>query len=188
MLSQKERVAIHEAGHAVIEIVLGGKVDHVTIEPDDPELGGYSKRDAVDLANAPGRYDEGFEVELVNGSLITMAGQVAEVELLGTIHPDQTAIDDGTPISLRDTVAPYDSDNRAILAYGARLAESSSRWATESWDGTVQVIDSAPLWKRCRKLVREHREAVQRVASALCKKTTLTGAEVEDLVRDAVTE
>ncbi len=181
--SQKERVAIHEAGHAVIEIVLGGKVDHVTIEPDDPELGGYSKRDAVDLANAPGRYDEGFEVELVNGSVITMAGQVAEVELLGTIHPDQTAIDDGTPISLRDTVAPYDSDNRAILAYAAHLADIGSNWVTESWDGEVQVIDDARLRERCRKLVRENREAVQRVATALGERTTLTGAEVEELMR-----
>jgi ATP-dependent Zn protease len=71
-----ETAAYHEAGHAVIASILGGKVVSVSIESESPEVDG----DAVVAWTRGGRTDRAIAVDDIR---VALAGPIAEMVYAG---------------------------------------------------------------------------------------------------------
>ena len=83
-----ELIAYHEAGHALMAVLLGGKVKQVTIEPDDDD-GPDRQGDTQVLWRRSGISDEDFAKIAVQ---VSLAGPVAEMIYSGDpYHPGLVA-------------------------------------------------------------------------------------------------
>ena len=83
-----ELIAYHEAGHALMAVLLGGKVKQVTIEPDDDD-GPDRQGDTQVLWRRSGISDEEFAKIAVQ---VSLAGPVAEMIYSGDpYHPGLVA-------------------------------------------------------------------------------------------------
>ena len=83
-----ELLAYHEAGHALMAVLLGGKVKQVTIEPDDDD-GPDRQGDTQVLWRRSGISDEEFATIAVQ---VSLAGPVAEMIYSGDpYHPGLVA-------------------------------------------------------------------------------------------------
>ena len=83
-----EIVAYHEAGHALMAVLLGGKVKHVTIEPDDDD-GPARQGDTQVLWRHAGISEKEFAKKVVQ---VSLAGPVAEMIYSGDpYHPGLVA-------------------------------------------------------------------------------------------------
>ncbi len=83
-----ELIAYHEAGHALMAVLLGGKVKHVTIEPDDDD-GPDRQGDTQVLWRRSGISDDEFAKIAVQ---VSLAGPVAEMIYSGDpYHPGLVA-------------------------------------------------------------------------------------------------
>ncbi len=83
-----EIVAYHEAGHALMALLLGGKVKHVTIEPDDDD-GPARQGDTQVLWRRAGTSEKEFAKKVVQ---VSLAGPVAEMIYSGDpYHPGLVA-------------------------------------------------------------------------------------------------
>lgn len=83
-----EIIAYHEAGHALMAVLLGGKVKQVTIEPDDDD-GPDRQGDTQVLWRRSGISDEDFAKIAVQ---VSLAGPVAEMIYSGDpYHPGLVA-------------------------------------------------------------------------------------------------
>jgi hypothetical protein len=188
-------VAVHESGHAVIEIVLGVPVEYASIRAGRT-FRGVSLRAPGDVAGIAG-FDpfraiatEPPELRAhVERQIIGfLAGGLAEVYLAGS-PPAASYGDDQAEEIARD----------ALARLGPRLAELVVEYETreEPSDGdeaNAAVIANAFAgpeagayyleWLRCeaRALVVRYREAILRVADALERVATLSGEQVAALV------
>ncbi len=83
-----ELIAYHEAGHALMAVLLGGKVKQVTIEPDDDD-GPDRQGDTQVLWRRSGISDDEFAKIAVQ---VSLAGPVAEMIYSGDpYHPGLVA-------------------------------------------------------------------------------------------------
>lgn len=83
-----EIVAYHEAGHVLMALLLGGKVKHVTIEPDDDD-GPAREGDTQVLWRRAGISETEFAKKVVQ---VSLAGPVAEMIYSGDpYHPGLVA-------------------------------------------------------------------------------------------------
>ena len=83
-----ELIAYHEAGHALMAVLLGGKVKQVTIEPDNDD-GPDRQGDTQVLWRRSGISDEDFAKIAVQ---VSLAGPVAEMIYSGDpYHPGLVA-------------------------------------------------------------------------------------------------
>lgn len=83
-----ELIAYHEAGHALMAVMLGGKVKQVTIEPDDDD-GPDRQGDTQVLWRRSGISDDEFAKIAVQ---VSLAGPVAEMIYSGDpYHPGLVA-------------------------------------------------------------------------------------------------
>lgn len=83
-----EIVAYHEAGHALMALLLGGKVKHITIEPDDDD-GPAREGDTQVLWRRSGISEKDFAKKVVQ---VSLAGPVAEMIYSGEpYHPGLVA-------------------------------------------------------------------------------------------------
>ena len=158
----KHSTAIHEAGHAVIGRVLDLPCGYATIIADDDSAGHAITHDQwVTLGHWEdhcGKYHRDEPTALRARIIVLMAGAEAERELLG-----QCAGGDG-------------QDRRQITFMGDTLMDTFSpawdRWETRLRRQTV-------------RLVRRHRKAIERVATALVEKETLAATEIDALMDEA---
>ncbi len=83
-----EIIAYHEAGHVLMALLLGGKVKHVTIEPDDDD-GPAREGDTQVLWRRSGISEKDFAKKVVQ---VSLAGPVAEMIYSGDpYHPGLVA-------------------------------------------------------------------------------------------------
>lgn len=83
-----EIIAYHEAGHVLMALLLGGKVKHVTIEPDDDD-GPAREGDTQVLWRRAGISEKEFAKKVVQ---VSLAGPVAEMIYSGDpYHPGMVA-------------------------------------------------------------------------------------------------
>jgi hypothetical protein len=83
-----ELIAYHEAGHALMAVLLGGKVKQVTIEPDDDD-GPARQGDTQVLWRRSGISEKEFAQYAVQ---VSLAGPVAEMVFSGDpYHPGLVA-------------------------------------------------------------------------------------------------
>jgi len=152
-----ERVALHEAGHAVAHHVLGIAFDVVTVVPSD---------DAGTLGHVTTNTGASNLIQLNYGSrnreiaalardhiICTLAGMAAEDVLLGNIY------EAGCRRDVEQAMIDSQYRSRVPHAYfGKRKTDA-------------------------RKLIRENTSAVRAVAAALLERQSLTWCEVEAVFR-----
>jgi ATP-dependent Zn protease len=163
----RERVAYHEAGHAVMSDILSVPLDFVTIKSSEENAGV-----AVNVGGQPVN-----DTSDINTAIVCFAGPIAEVEFCGK---DSDAI-----FSWRNDYA--DIRQRLIVALEESLIQAAAGRTDFSID--YSGFDTAYRSLRAKTkqdaldLVRAHKSAIERVAQALIKYKTLNGKQVRKLVQ-----
>lgn len=167
-------VAIHEAGHAVIGRVLGLSCGGASIVENETEgeagyaIGGCPE---ATLAMWEARYMTLFKVSQLpircrssvdrrsayRGTImLRMAGAEAEIEILGECEGG-------------------DGNDRYLIEMMANAGDA--QFSFELWQRY-----EPRMRRQVRRLIRKHRNAIERVAAALLVHRTLSGEEIDALV------
>ncbi len=187
---EKERVAFHESGHAVLSYVLehADPLLKVSIIPTGMALGVTQQ--------LPLEERHIYKREYIDDSLVVrMGGRVAELLIYGDLSTG--AADDlqrNTELARKMVREWGMSDRIGPMAYGQQgmvfLGEDLMHSRDYSEDMS-RVVDEevARILRdqeaRARKLLEEHRAGLESVARLLLEKETIDGAEVARLVDDA---
>lgn len=172
------RMAIHEAGHAVLRLVLGfGCITSISI---DGPVGGYTEGKTPTT-------DPETEIFFDNMLVVTLAGRVAEEELLGSVSAGSggapgSDLGKATELALAMETAlgfagtwpllyRHDDNRSALLAYNPLLAEQVNTRLEATY-------------ARARDLIRCNEEAVRCLADALMQHDTLEGAHLLGVLKE----
>lgn len=154
-----DRLAYHEAGHALMALLLGGKVERVTIEPDRDE-GPDREGDTQVLWRRSGIGDKEFARLAVQ---VSLAGPVAEMIYSGDpYHPGLVAEWAADWREAWDAAAALHAGERPRLAYLE--------------DVSIQLhhrLKQDPMWA-----------ALAALADNLLAHETLEGEQVEEIVAE----
>jgi cell division protease FtsH len=159
-MPERRHTAYHEAGHAVIGLVLGYDVRKATIRPR------YSYLGSAWISNER------------NGSTEIQAGSDSEVDLVGRICVGLAGLFAEQLVSR----APLDEliDDSAWTDW-QRAQKNARRINRRKAEMLIDV-----LMEETKALVQQHRQAIIRVAEALLERWTLTGEEIKQLVNRSV--
>lgn len=109
-----ELIAYHEAGHALVALLLGGEVRQVTIEPENDD-GPQRQGDTQVLWRRAGLSDKDFATRAVQ---VCLAGPVAEMIYSGDpYHPGLVAEWAADWREAWQAAAPLHADERERLKY-----------------------------------------------------------------------
>jgi len=184
---EKERVAYHEGGHAVLAYVLpnADPVHKVTILPTGMALGVTQQLPMEERHIYPRDYIE-------DSLAVRMGGRVAELLVYGDLSTGANNDLVGNTELARKMVREWGmSDRVGPMAWGSQgmvfLGEDLMHTRDYS-DETSRVIDEEverilrEQEERAMKTLRRHRKGLDRVAAALLEKETIDGKEVGRLV------
>ncbi|GAC1316358.1 MAG: ATP-dependent zinc metalloprotease FtsH [Acidimicrobiales bacterium] len=188
--AEKERVAYHEGGHAVLAYVLpnADPVHKVTILPTGMALGVTQQ--------LPLEERHIYPIEYIEDSLaVRMGGRVAELIIYGTLSTGANNDLVGNTELARKMVREWGmSDRVGPMAWGSQgqvfLGEDLMHTRDYS-DETSRVIDEEvegilrSQEDRAMELLSEHKTGLEAVAAALLMKETIDGGEVGRLVDNA---
>ena len=188
--AEKEMTAYHEAGHALCAAVLpnADPVHKVTIIPRGMSLG------VTMMLPEEERYSDNQD-HLEDRLAVKMGGRVAEDLVFGVLsngagHDLVTATELARKMvrewGMSDAVGPmaWGSHNQVFLGDEMLAAREYS-------DETARVIDKevqrilCDQEDRCRKLLTDHRNALDLIARALLEHETIIGDEIGRLIRAA---
>jgi cell division protease FtsH len=181
----RERIAYHESGHAVLGLVVAGAdpVHRVTIVPRGQALGVTYQRPSSDRYNYPEAY---LQARIVG----MLGGRAAEEIVFGTRTTGaESDIEQATALA-RSMVTRWGMSDKVGLvqlapranpylggapAFGAEkpFSEATAR----SIDAEIHRIIGEGYEEACR-LLRGHRKALDALAGALLRKETLDEAEI----------
>jgi ATP-dependent Zn protease len=162
--TELEKTAYHEAGHAVLAVLLGVglKAAGVSIVPHEPDREGMNKVPSLGHCAV----DMNDSVKMFQFVSICLAGHVAQnlfrprsshwLELGGR----------GSDFYRAVTVLEASRKSKSI---------EDGRWT----DSYIRIVQ-----KETKKLLRKQWHAVQTLASALLERKTLTGQEAEAIVKE----
>ncbi len=188
---EKRLTAYHEAGHAIIGLLVPGNdpLHKVTIIPRGRALG-------VTM-NLPERDRYSFKKsELLARLAMMFGGRVAEELIFGAENVTTGAANDiqqATDLARRmvtewgmseklGRLRYSDNEEEIFLGRSITRARNVSEDTARLIDGEVRsVIEEAE--QRTRQLLGENMEALHRVAQALLEYETLSGADVEKIMR-----
>lgn len=194
--SARRRTALHEAGHACAEVILGGAVEYASIRPGRTFAGIEvpAARDLIDV--------DGFAPWLPSVTLEPPALRVAvERQIIATLAGELAALY-LAPLPARGWYGPDDAAEiarQALVGLGPRIADlvvghELREQPTDSDEVSAQSLASAfagpeagPYyveWLRCeaRELVTRYHAAIRRVADALERSAVLRGDQIAALV------
>ncbi len=187
---EKERVAYHEGGHAVLAYVLpdADPVHKVTILPTGMALGVTQQLPLEERHIYPREYIE-------DSLAVRMGGRVAELLVYGDLSTGANNDLVGNTELARKMVREWGMSERiGPMAWGSQgmvfLGEDLMHTRDYS-DETSRVIDEEverilrEQEDRATKMLRRHRKGLDLVAVALLEKETIDGAEVARLVDQA---
>lgn len=186
---EKERVAFHEAGHALVAVVVptGEPVHKISIIPRGIGALGYTLQLPVEeklLAT---------EQELRDQLAILMGGRVAEELVFGDVSTGaQNDLERASEIArnmvcylgMSHKLGPGTWGQRQQLAY----LEGSVQEVRNFSEETARAIDEeikqllAEAHDRAATILRSHRQALEALAQALKEKEILSGEEVKALL------
>ncbi|GAC1382300.1 MAG: ATP-dependent zinc metalloprotease FtsH [Acidimicrobiales bacterium] len=185
--SEKERVAYHEGGHAVLAYLLpyADPVHKVTILPTGMALGVTQQLPMEERHIYPREYIE-------DSLVVRMGGRVAELIIYGTLSTGANNDLVGNTELARKMVREWGmSDRVGPMAWGSQgqvfLGEDLMHTRDYS-DETSRVIDEEverilrEQEERAMKILSEHRSGLESVALALLEKETIDGAAVKRLI------
>lgn len=183
--ADRERVAYHEGGHAILGLVVPGAdpVHRVSIVPRGQALGVTYQRPVADRYN----YPEAYLLARIVGML---GGRAAEEVVYGTRTTGaENDIEQATELA-RQMVTRWGMSDRLGMV---QLAPRQNPWVGRvSFDGgakpysnaTAELIDSEILriindcHEEARRLLEEHRGALDALVAALMERESLDEAEI----------
>jgi len=191
----RRRTALHEAGHAVADYVLGRPIEYVSIRPgltfggiavtmprDRPDAGGFAPWSPVALQPPALRAD--IERQII----ATLAGELSALFLAvapGTVRYS----DDAAEEIAGGALAALGPRTAELVVDHEESEESSGSDETNAWDLAVafagpEVGGHYLGWLRAeaRELVICYHGAISRVADALERHAVLAGEQVAALV------
>ncbi len=187
---EKERVAYHEGGHALLAYVLkyADPVHKVTILPTGMALGVTQQLPMEERHIYPKEYIE-------DSLVVRMGGRVAEMLVYGDLSTGASNDLVGNTELARKMVREWGmSDRIGPMAWGSQgmvfLGENLMHSRDYSED-TQRVVDEEverilrEQEQRATDLMVEHKAGLEAVANALLEKETIDGAEVGRLVDEA---
>ena len=184
---EKERVAFHEGGHAVLAYLLphADPVHKVTILPTGMALGVTQQLPLEERHIYPREYIE-------DSLAVRMGGRCAEALVYGDLSTGANNDLVGNTELARKMVREWGmSDRIGPMAWGSQGAVflGDDLMHTRDYsDETSRVIDEEverilrEQEDRALRILREHREGLSAVAAALLEKETIDGEEVGRLV------
>ncbi|MGC8464445.1 MAG: ATP-dependent zinc metalloprotease FtsH [Acidimicrobiales bacterium] len=187
---EKERIAFHEGGHAVLAYVLkySDPVHKVTILPTGMALGVTQQLPLEERHIYPKEYIE-------DSLVVRMGGRVAELLVYGDLSTGASNDLVGNTELARKMVREWGmSDRVGPMAWGSQgmvfLGEDLMHSRDYSED-TSRVIDEEvekilrEQEQRAMDLLTDHKAGLESVARALLERETIDGKEVGRLVDDA---
>ena len=188
--AEKERVAYHEGGHAVLAYVLeeADPVHKVTIIPSGMALG-VTMQMPLEEKHIHGKQ------QIEDSLCVRMGGRVAELIIYGDLSTGASNDLVGNTELARRMVREWGmSDKIGPMAWGSQgqvfLGEDLMHTRDYSED-TSRVIDDEmekilrAEETRAMELLNRHREGLEAVARALLERETIDGVEVGRLVDEA---
>jgi cell division protease FtsH len=184
---EKERVAYHEGGHAVLAYVLphADPVHKVTILPTGMALGVTQQLPMEERHIYPREYIE-------DSLAVRMGGRVAELLIYGTLSTGAENDLVGNTELARKMVREWGMSERVgPMAWGAQgmvFLGDDLMHSRDYSDETSRVIDEEvgrilrEQEDRAMKELRRHKRGLEGVAAALLEKETIDGADVAALV------
>ena len=185
----KKFTAWHEAGHALVNVVL--KHTHplhkVTIIPRGQALGSTMYLPKDDILSRKRK-------EMLDLICVTMAGRIAEEIVSDDISSGAAGDIQQATTMARAMVCNWGmSDKLGMVQYGgdseyvflgrdmARSKDYSESTAEEIDTEVRRIIDES--FRRARDIIETHREKLELIAKALLEFETLEGPQVEEIVR-----
>jgi cell division protease FtsH len=192
--AERERVAYHEGGHAILGLILPGAdpVNRVTITPHGQALGVTYQRPEDDRHN----YDEAYLRARVIGA---MGGRAAEDIVYGTRTTGaESDMQQATNIvrqmvtrwGMSEQLGPVALAQRSDGFLDPAEAEAATigGWRPYS-DDTARLIDAEvrrildESYAEAARLLRQQREELDALAKALLEHETLDEQEIRDVTR-----
>ena len=187
---ERERVALHESGHAVLSYVLpfADPLLKVSIIPAGMALGVTQQLPLEERHIYPKEYIE-------DSLAVRMGGRVAELLIFGDLSTG--ASDDlqrNTELARKMVREWGMSDRVGPMAFGAQGAVFLGEDLMHSRDyseDTSRVVDEevkrilTEQESRASRILQEHMEGLKAVTAALLEKESIDGAEVARLIKDA---
>lgn len=175
----RRRMAIHEAGHAVVHLTLGtARIETVKI---DSERGGHVEGETY---SPVAQTEEGITAQIV----AKLAGRAAEEELMGSV----SAGAGGSPRSDLGLATELALAMETTLGFSKQMpllhrqTEAKFAYLTEGTDLADRVNGRLErAYGHACELIRRHRRTVQAIADALLDQGTLSGDELEVLMGNA---
>ncbi|MCH2602797.1 MAG: ATP-dependent zinc metalloprotease FtsH [Pedosphaera sp.] len=185
----KTRTAWHEAGHAILNILLEHchPLHKVTIIPRGQSLGATMSLPKEDVLNH-------HKLQLLDTICMTMGGRIAEEMYSGDISSGAAGdIQQATKMAkamvtqfgMSDALGmvQYGGDNEYVFL-GRDMAQSKeySEDTAQLIDGEVKtIINNA--YDRANRLITENKDKVKAIAEALKEYETLDASQVEEIVK-----
>jgi cell division protease FtsH len=190
----RERIAYHEGGHAILGLVVPGAdpVHRVTIVPRGQALGVTYQRPDADRYNYPESY---LRARIVG----MLGGRAAEEIVYGTKTTGaESDIEQATNLA-RNMVTRWGmSDRLGMVQLAPRenpyLAGPAGAAAFDGYGGarpfseeTARAIDEevhriiAECYDEAKRLLTDHRQALDALADALLQRETLDEAEIREV-------
>jgi cell division protease FtsH len=184
----KKLTAWHEAGHALVNVVL--KHTHplhkVTIIPRGPSLGSTMSLPKEDILNYQRR-------ELEDMIAMTMAGRIAEQIVSGDVSTGAGGdIQQATNMAramvcqygMSDKLGmvQYTEDDEYFLGRDMMRRKSYSEATAQDIDAEVRAIIKAQF-ERAHEIIHGNRDKLEVIANSLLEFETLDGAQVEEIIR-----
>jgi MoxR-like ATPase len=168
------RAAVHEAGHAVAQIALGGSIDFVSIV--SAGASGGRTRLGKSVTGFPTARD--LDAEIV----MTLAGRAAEEAFFDAA----SAGAESDLAQATEAVCAQHASNGVLgsLLHRAPTGMASSLLATDAAFRDTVGQHVSRLYGEATNLVRLRRSAIAALADALVRRRVLTGSEAADIVNN----
>jgi cell division protease FtsH len=185
---EKENTAYHEAGHAILNILLEhtDPLHKVTIIPRGRALG-------VTMMLPEGDKFNTRKKELIDDLCVTMGGRVAEELIFGDVTSGASGDIRMATWYARKMVCQWGmSEKLGMVEYGdheehvflgrdlGRSRDYSEATAQEIDREVKKLCDDA--YERARQMITEHRDKLEAIAKALLEFETLDGKQIRDII------
>ncbi len=188
---EKKMTAYHEAGHAIVSVhePASDPIHKATIIPRGRALGMVMR--------LPERDSYSYHRDKMHANLsVSMGGRVAEELIFGHDKVSSGASSDiqyatslarnmVTKWGMSDKLGPlqYEEQQEGYLGMGGSQRTMMSSETNKLIDSEIrQLVDGAH--KRATDLLTQHRDQLELLAQALLEYETLTGEEIDQLIKD----
>lgn len=172
--AEKERAAVHEAGHALMSALTPGApaISRLSIMPH-----AWWKMNAAVFSSESKRIFT--RDELLASMAMSFGGRVAEEIVFGNVSTMTAADSRAATQVARGMVMAGMGDPSALAAYDPDEIRSETT-AREVEQATQGILGEA--YKQAKTLLEKHRPALDRLAGQLSEKETLNRPELDDLL------